>query len=77
VVEYSELPFVLRSHPLLLIGCAQTNKHSLYSNQQGCDGDRLYYDGCAMIIISKPNASLPLALKYSLGTSGVSHDFSS
>ncbi|KAF7972744.1 hypothetical protein HWV62_17102 [Athelia sp. TMB] len=21
----------------------------LYSNQQGCDGDRLYYDGCAMI----------------------------
>ncbi|KAF2262727.1 glutamine-dependent NAD(+) synthetase with GAT domain-containing protein [Lojkania enalia] len=24
----------------------------LYSNQQGCDGDRLYYDGCAMIIIN-------------------------
>jgi len=22
----------------------------LYSNQQGCDGDRLYYDGCAMIL---------------------------
>ncbi|KAH8668588.1 putative glutamine dependent NAD+ synthetase [Xylariales sp. PMI_506] len=22
----------------------------LYSNQQGCDGDRLYYDGCAMIV---------------------------
>mmetsp|Transcript_755 Transcript_755/g.1505 ORF Transcript_755/g.1505 Transcript_755/m.1505 type:complete len:698 (-) Transcript_755:116-2209(-) len=21
----------------------------LYANQQGCDGDRLYYDGCAMI----------------------------
>lgn len=21
----------------------------LYSNQQGCDGDRLYYDGCAMV----------------------------
>ncbi|EPS39260.1 hypothetical protein H072_6954 [Dactylellina haptotyla CBS 200.50] len=24
----------------------------LYSNQQGCDGDRLYYDGCAMIIVN-------------------------
>ncbi|KAF1347440.1 NAD synthetase 1 [Lizonia empirigonia] len=24
----------------------------LYSNQQGADGDRLYYDGCAMIIIN-------------------------
>jgi NAD+ synthase (glutamine-hydrolysing) len=24
----------------------------LYANQQGCDGDRLYYDGCAMIGIN-------------------------
>lgn len=24
----------------------------LYSNQQGCDGDRLYYDGCALIIVN-------------------------
>ncbi|KAF2193783.1 putative glutamine-dependent NAD(+) synthetase [Zopfia rhizophila CBS 207.26] len=24
----------------------------LYSNQQGCDGDRLYYDGCAMVIVN-------------------------
>ena len=22
----------------------------LYANQQGCDGDRLYYDGCAMVL---------------------------
>lgn len=22
----------------------------LYANQQGCDGDRLYYDGCAMVV---------------------------
>lgn len=32
-----------------------TNKNGgiyLYSNQQGCDGDRLYYDGCAMIIVN-------------------------
>jgi NAD+ synthase (glutamine-hydrolysing) len=24
----------------------------LYSNQRGCDGDRLYYDGCAMILVN-------------------------
>ncbi|EGV65834.1 glutamine-dependent NAD(+) synthetase [Yamadazyma tenuis] len=24
----------------------------LYSNQKGCDGDRLYYDGCASIIVN-------------------------
>lgn len=24
----------------------------LYSNQRGCDGDRLYYDGCASIIVN-------------------------
>ena len=24
----------------------------LYSNQKGCDGDRLFYDGCAMLAIN-------------------------
>ena len=24
----------------------------MYSNQRGCDGDRLYYDGCALIVIN-------------------------
>lgn len=24
----------------------------MYANQQGCDGDRLYYDGCAMILLN-------------------------
>ncbi|KAG0342989.1 glutamine-dependent NAD(+) synthetase [Podila humilis] len=24
----------------------------LYANQKGCDGDRLYYDGCAMIVVN-------------------------
>lgn len=24
----------------------------LYANQRGCDGDRLYYDGCALIVIN-------------------------
>jgi NAD+ synthase (glutamine-hydrolysing) len=24
----------------------------LYANQQGCDGGRLYYDGCAMVLLN-------------------------
>ncbi|XP_077420957.1 glutamine-dependent NAD(+) synthetase [Vanacampus margaritifer] len=24
----------------------------LYANQRGCDGDRLYYDGCAMVVVN-------------------------
>ena len=24
----------------------------LYSNHQGCDGERVYYDGCAMIMVN-------------------------
>ncbi|KAG5461406.1 MAG: hypothetical protein BJ554DRAFT_6407, partial [Olpidium bornovanus] len=24
----------------------------LYGNQQGCDGDRLYYDGCALVVVN-------------------------
>jgi hypothetical protein len=24
----------------------------LYANQQGCDGGRLYFDGCAMIFVN-------------------------
>lgn len=24
----------------------------LYANQQGCDGDRLYYDGCCLIAVN-------------------------
>lgn len=31
---------------------AQSGGVYLYANQQGCDGDRLYYDGCAMIVIN-------------------------
>jgi NAD+ synthase (glutamine-hydrolysing) len=37
---------VLMSEPLQLGGVY------LYANQQGCDGDRLYYDGCAMIAVN-------------------------
>ena len=31
---------------------ADTGGVYMYSNQKGCDGDRLYYDGCAMIMNS-------------------------
>jgi NAD+ synthase (glutamine-hydrolysing) len=24
----------------------------MYSNQQGCDGGRLYYDGCASVVVN-------------------------
>lgn len=24
----------------------------MYANQQGCDGERVYYDGCAMIAVN-------------------------
>lgn len=24
----------------------------MYANQKGCDGDRVYYDGCAMVAIN-------------------------
>ncbi|KAI9509770.1 NAD+ synthase [Russula earlei] len=37
-----------RSRPLL----TQLGGVYLYANQQGCDGDRLYYDGCAMIALN-------------------------
>ncbi|KAI0228172.1 glutamine-dependent NAD(+) synthetase [Massospora cicadina] len=31
---------------------AQSGGVYLYANQQGCDGDRLYYDGCAMVALN-------------------------
>jgi NAD+ synthase (glutamine-hydrolysing) len=31
---------------------AKTGGVYMYSNQRGCDGDRLYYDGCALILHS-------------------------
>lgn len=30
----------------------QTGGVYLYSNQKGCDGERVYYDGCAMIAVN-------------------------
>ena len=37
---------------LILEATKKSSGIYLYSNQKGCDGDRLYYDGCAMIIIN-------------------------
>lgn len=37
---------------LIIEATRKTGGVYLYSNQQGCDGDRLYYDGCAMIIVN-------------------------
>ena len=37
---------------LIIEATRQAGGIYLYSNQQGCDGDRLYYDGCAMIIVN-------------------------
>jgi NAD+ synthase (glutamine-hydrolysing) len=37
---------------LILGATALSGGVYLYANQQGCDGDRLYYDGCAMIVVN-------------------------
>ena len=37
---------------LLLAATEKSGGVYLYSNQQGCDGGRLYFDGCSMIIVN-------------------------
>lgn len=41
-------------HRVNLVKSATTKSGGIYlfANQKGCDGDRLYYDGCAMIAIN-------------------------
>ena len=41
-----------RSEDDLRLICYQVGGVYLYANQQGCDGDRLYYDGCALIALN-------------------------
>jgi len=31
---------------------SETGRVYMYSNQIGCDGGRLYYDGCAMVSVN-------------------------
>ncbi|KDN40445.1 glutamine-dependent NAD(+) synthetase with GAT domain-containing protein [Tilletiaria anomala UBC 951] len=37
---------------LILNATAKSGGVYLYANQQGCDGDRMYYDGCALISVN-------------------------
>ena len=45
-------PHGARAFPGMLPLCLLTSVtlRYLYANQQGCDGERVYYDGCAMIV---------------------------
>lgn len=36
----------------MLSGTAKSGGVYLYANQQGCDGGRLYYDGCAAVVVN-------------------------
>lgn len=36
----------------MLVVVLQSGGIYLYANQKGCDGDRVYYDGCAMVAIN-------------------------
>jgi hypothetical protein len=36
----------------LLLPCPQAGGVYLYANQQGCDGGRLYFDGCACVAVN-------------------------
>lgn len=48
----------MRLHPLLqrldlmMSGTAKAGGVYLYANQRGCDGGRLYYDGCAAVVVN-------------------------
>ena len=37
---------------LIKSATSKTGGAYLYANQQGCDGGRLYYDGCSMVMIN-------------------------
>ena len=37
---------------LIRSGTAKAGGVYLYANQQGCDGNRLYYDGCACVAVN-------------------------
>ncbi|XP_077178184.1 glutamine-dependent NAD(+) synthetase isoform X6 [Paroedura picta] len=49
-----------------LVNSAMTKNGGIYilANQKGCDGDRLYYDGCAMICMN--GATVAQGLQFSL-----------
>jgi NAD+ synthase (glutamine-hydrolysing) len=48
---------------LITEATAKTGGVYMYSNQRGCDGDRLYYDGCALILSSGRYKLVPNLLR--------------
>jgi NAD+ synthase (glutamine-hydrolysing) len=56
ITNSSGLHFTLRKlNTRLDLTLEATKKNGgiyLYANQQGCDGDRLYYGGCAMVVVN-------------------------
>ncbi|KAI9877314.1 MAG: glutamine-dependent NAD(+) synthetase, partial [Watsoniomyces obsoletus] len=50
--SHFEIRKILRRLTLIRDATQQNKGIYLYANQQGCDGDRLYYDGCAMILVN-------------------------
>lgn len=50
--SHHSLRKLIERHRLIQEATAKNGGVYLYSNQLGCDGDRLYYDGCAMIFVN-------------------------
>lgn len=50
--SHFEIRKILQRLTLIREATQQNKGIYLYANQQGCDGDRLYYDGCAMILVN-------------------------
>lgn len=44
------MPLVPQRMDLMLNGTAKSGGVYLYANQRGCDGGRLYFDGCASVV---------------------------
>ncbi|KAG0669048.1 glutamine-dependent NAD(+) synthetase [Maudiozyma exigua] len=50
--SHHELRKLDKRMDLILNATSRCGGIYLYSNQRGCDGDRLYYDGCALIAVN-------------------------
>lgn len=50
--SHHELRKLNTRYDLILEATRKAGGIYLYANQQGCDGDRLYYDGSAMIVVN-------------------------
>ncbi|KAH9839955.1 glutamine-dependent NAD synthetase with GAT domain-containing protein [Rhodofomes roseus] len=50
--SHHELRKLYRRVDLIREATSKVGGIYLYANQQGCDGDRLYYDGCAIIAVN-------------------------